>query len=147
MSEHKSFGPKVLLRSEESAGAVALVESVVPPRWEGPPLHHHAFDEGFYVLEGELTFQLGDELKSAKAGELVFAPADAVHTFANLSDAPARYLLVITPGGFERYFERIAAKNAGVEPPAWALEPYPATTVVGPRIPDRSRLPKRENRV
>jgi quercetin dioxygenase-like cupin family protein len=137
MSEHRSFHPKVLLRSEESAGAVGVVESHVPPGWEGPPLHHHPFDEGFYVLEGELTFQLGEELRSATPGDFVFAPADAVHTFANLSDAPARYLIVITPGGFERYFERMAAKNAGVEPPAWALEPYRETVVVGPRIPDR----------
>jgi quercetin dioxygenase-like cupin family protein len=137
MSEHMSFHPKVLLRSEESAGAVGVVESHVPPGWEGPPLHHHPFDEGFYVLEGELTFQLGEELRSATPGDFVFAPADAVHTFANLSDAPARYLIVVTPGGFERYFERRAAKVKGVEPPAWALEPYPETTVVGPRIPDR----------
>ena len=137
MSEHRSFHPKVLLRSEESAGAVGVVESHVSPGWEGPPLHHHPFDEGFYVLEGELTFQLGEELRSATPGDFVFAPADAVHTFANLSDAPARYLIVVTPGGFERYFERRAAKVKGVEPPAWALEPYPETTVVGPRIPDR----------
>ena len=60
-----------------------------------------------------------------------------MHTFASLSDAPARYLIVVTPGGFERYFARRAAKATGVEPPAWALEPYPETTVVGPRIPDR----------
>jgi quercetin dioxygenase-like cupin family protein len=137
MSEHMSFHPKVLLRSEESAGAVGVVESHVPPGWEGPPLHHHPFDEGFYVLEGELTFQLGEELRSATPGDFVFAPADAVHTFANLSDAAARYLIVVTPGGFERYFERRAAKVKGVEPPAWALEPYPETTMVGPRIPDR----------
>jgi len=137
MSEHRLFHPKVLLRSEESEGAVGVVESHVPPGWEGPPLHHHPFDEGFYVLEGELTFQLGEELRSATPGDFVFAPADAVHTFANLSDAPARYLVVVTPGGFERYFERRAAKVKGVEPPAWALEPYPETTVVGPRIPDR----------
>ena len=138
MSEHMSFHPKVLLRSEESAGAVGVVESHVPPGWEGPPLHHHPFDEGFYVLEGELTFQLGEELRSATPGDFVFAPANAVHTFANLSDTPARYLIVITPGGFERYFERRAAQVKGVEPPAWALEPYPETTVVGPRIPDRA---------
>jgi len=138
MSEHRSFQPKVLLRSEESAGAVAVVESLVPPGWEGPPLHHHAFDEGFYVLEGEPTFQLGEELRTATPGDFVFAPAGAVHTLANLSDAPARYLIVITPGGFERYFERMAAKATGVEPPAWALEPYPETIVVGPKIPDRA---------
>ena len=90
MSEHRSFHPKVLLRSEESAGAVGVVEIDVPPGWEGPPLHHHPFDEGFYVLEGELTFQLGEELRSATPGDFVFAPANDVHTFANLSDAPAR---------------------------------------------------------
>ena len=44
---------------------------------------------------------------------------------------------MITPGGFERYFERRAAKVPGVEPAAWALKPDPETTVVGPRIPDR----------
>jgi mannose-6-phosphate isomerase-like protein (cupin superfamily) len=129
--------PDVLLRSEESDGVVSIIDNTVPANWPGPFLHKHDFDEAFYVLEGELTFQLGEEFRSATPGDLVFAPADAVHTFANLSDAPARYLIVITPGGFERYFERMAAKNAGVEPPAWALEPYPETVVVGPRIPDR----------
>jgi quercetin dioxygenase-like cupin family protein len=99
----------------------------VPPRWEGPPLHHHAFDETFHVLEGELTFHLGGELRTAAAGQLAFAPGGEVHTLANLADAPARYLLVITPAGFERYFEGIAARG---DPPG----PVPETIVVGPRI-------------
>jgi quercetin dioxygenase-like cupin family protein len=117
MSEHRSFHPKVLLRSEESAGAVGVVESHVPPGWEGPPLHHHPFDEGFYVLEGELTFQLGEELRSATPGDFVFAPADAVHTFANLSDAPARYLIVVTPGGFEPPRSRASSRPHGRSSP------------------------------
>jgi hypothetical protein len=56
------------------------------------------------------------------------------HTLANPTDAPARYLLVITPSGFERYFDRLAAEAAGVEAPAPALEPYPETIVVGSQI-------------
>jgi hypothetical protein len=64
----------VLLRSEQSAGVVSMIESGSLPDFGGPPLHHHDFDETFYVMEGELTFQLGDELFSAKAGELTFAP-------------------------------------------------------------------------
>jgi hypothetical protein len=64
----------VLLRSEQSAGVVSMIESGSLPDFGGPPLHHHDFDETYYVMEGELTFQLGDELFSAKAGELTFAP-------------------------------------------------------------------------
>src|SRR3954471_4552187 len=131
MSEHRSFVPRVLLRGGQSHGAIAIVEVAVPPRWQGPPLHHHAFDEAFYVLDGELTFQLGNELRTATPGQLVFAPRDAHHTLANLSAAPARYLLVCTPAGFERYFDRLAAEAAGTEPPASAREPYPETVVVG----------------
>jgi hypothetical protein len=56
------------------------------------------------------------------------------HTLANRSGAPARYLLVCTPAGFERYFARMAAKQAGTEPPEWALGPIPVVTRVGPQI-------------
>jgi quercetin dioxygenase-like cupin family protein len=127
MGNHRSIGPRLLLRSEESEGRIALVEIGVPPRWEGPPLHHHAFDEAFHVLEGELTFRLGDELRTAAAGQLAFVPGGRVHTLANLADAPARYLLVITPAGFERYFQGL---RDGGDPPG----PVPETTVVGPPI-------------
>jgi mannose-6-phosphate isomerase-like protein (cupin superfamily) len=125
---------EILVRSEQSDGRIGIVRNTLPGRWSGPPLHHHEFDEAFYVLEGELTFQLGDERRTAGPGELVFAPGGAVHTFANLADAPARYLIACTPGGFERYFARLAAQIRGEQPPAWALADYPQTTVVGPPI-------------
>jgi quercetin dioxygenase-like cupin family protein len=135
-----SNGPprtKVLLHGEESAGQVSVIENTVGAGWEGPPLHHHDFDEAFYVLEGSPTFQLGDELRTAGPGEVVFAPRGAHHTLANLSDAPAHYVLVCTPAGFERYFARLAAEQAGEDPPSWALEPIPEVTRVGPRIGER----------
>ena len=124
-----SFQTRVLLRSEESAGRLGMVVNTVPAGWAGPPLHHHDFDEAFYVLAGPLTFQLGEELRSAGPGALVFAPRGSRHTLANHGAAEARYLLVITPGGFERYFDRMAD-----DPPASAAEPYPETIVVGPQI-------------
>jgi quercetin dioxygenase-like cupin family protein len=123
--------PKVLLRGEESDGQVAIVDLSGGGR---PPLHHHDFDEAFYVLEGELTFQLGDEVFTRGAGELAFAPRGVAHTYANLSGAPARALLVITPAGFERYFARMAAERQGIEPPEWARQPVPEVTTVGPPI-------------
>jgi quercetin dioxygenase-like cupin family protein len=123
--------PKVLLRGEESDGQVAIVDLSGGGR---PPLHHHDFDEAFYVLEGELTFQLRDEVFTRGAGELAFAPRGVAHTYANLSGAPARALLVITPAGFERYFARMAAERQGIEPPEWARQPVPEVTTVGPPI-------------
>ena len=126
--------PRVLLRSEETAGEVSIIALGNSAGRQGPPLHHHDFDEAFYVLEGELTFQLGDELFTRGAGELAFAPRGVAHTYANLSGDDARALLVCTPAGFERYFDRIAAKAAGVDPPPEALGPIPEVTRVGPPI-------------
>jgi quercetin dioxygenase-like cupin family protein len=123
----------VLLRGEEAGGQVSVTEITVPPH-AGPPLHTHDFDEAFYMLEGELIFQVEDELVTKRAGELSFAPRNVVHALANHSDAPARYLLVCTPAGFERHWARVAAEAAGIEPPEWAQQPIPEVTVVGPPI-------------
>jgi quercetin dioxygenase-like cupin family protein len=125
----------VLLRSEETGGHVSVVENVIPAHSPGPPLHMHDFDEAFYLLEGELIFQVEDALVTKGAGELAFAPRNVGHALANHSDAPARYLLVCTPAGFERHFARIAAEAAGLEPPEWALQPIPEVIRVGPQIP------------
>ena len=105
---------EVLLRSEQTAEVLSQIRVTVPAGWPGPPLHHHDFDELFYVLDGELTFQLGDEVFTRRAGEFAFAPRGAHHTFANHSGAEARQLIVCTPAGFERYFARIAAEQQGV---------------------------------
>jgi quercetin dioxygenase-like cupin family protein len=125
----------VLLRSEETGGHVSVVEIVVPPHSAGPPLHTHDFDEAFYVLEGELLFQVDEAFETKGAGELAFAPRNVAHALANRSGAPARYVLVCTPAGFERHWARSAAEAAGVQPPQWALRPVPEVTVVGPPIP------------
>ena len=129
-----NFTTNVLLRSEQTDGRVSVTEIVVPPHSAGPPLHTHDFDEAFYMLEGDLIFQVADELVTKGAGELSFAARNVAHTLANHTDAPARYLLVCTPAGFERHWARIAADAAGVEPPPWALQPIPEVTVVGPPI-------------
>jgi quercetin dioxygenase-like cupin family protein len=123
----------VLLRSEQTGGQLSVTEIVVPPD-SGPPLHTHEFAEAFYMLEGELIFQVEETLTTKHAGELSFAPTGVPHTLANRSDAPARYVLVCTPAGFERHWARLAAEQAGVEPPEWAVQPIPEVTVVGPPI-------------
>ena len=127
--------PKVLLRSEESGGEIAIVELGGGGR---PPLHRHDFDETFYILEGELTFQLDDDVFTRRAGELAFAPRGVAHTYANLSGAPSRALLVITPAGFERYFDRIAARISGTELPPEAAKPIPEVVTLGPPLDEAS---------
>ena len=123
MSHHDTLTAAVLLDSPATAGAVSVIEVALPPRWDGPPLHHHDFDETFHVLEGELTFLIGDEVVTAGPGSTTVAPRGIHHTVANACDEPARYLLVCTPGGFERMFSRLEA-----------MRPYPETTMVGPTV-------------
>jgi mannose-6-phosphate isomerase-like protein (cupin superfamily) len=137
-----TFRTVVLLRSDQTDGVISVIENSVPAGWHGPPLHHHEFDEAFYVLDGELTFQLGDGLATAGPNTLVFAPGNTPHTLANRGEDEARYLLVCTPAGFERYFDRLAADAAGVEPPAEARGPIPETTIDGPRIGEREDAPR-----
>lgn len=126
--------PEVLLHGEETDAIVSATHIVVPPHNAGPPLHAHDFDEAFYVLDGELAFRVDDALMTKGAGELCFASRNAPHTLANHSGAPARYLLICTPAGFERHWARIAAEAAGTEPPPWALQPIQEITVLGPPI-------------
>jgi quercetin dioxygenase-like cupin family protein len=125
---------EVLVRSEQSHGDLAIMENVVRAGFAGPPLHHHAFDETFYVLDGELTFQLEDRVFARGAGQHAFAPRGVPHTYANLSGEDARMLLICTPGGFERYFDMLLARERGAEPPPDTVKDWPEVTVVGPRI-------------
>ncbi len=123
---------KVCLRGNETKGRLAVMENLIGPDWDGPPLHiHPSFDETFYVLEGELTFQLGDERLTRGAEEFCFASGDVPHTYANHSGREARLLLLCTPAGWEAYFDRLIARSAGVEPPN-AREPLPEVTTLGP---------------
>jgi mannose-6-phosphate isomerase-like protein (cupin superfamily) len=128
-------GPiRVLLRGEETGGVVSVVDNDVGAGSPGPFLHTHDVDEAFCVLEGALTFQVGDELVAVGAGDVAFAPRGVPHMFSNRDGGPGRELIICTEAGFERHFARIAAKQAGEEPPAWAQQPSPPVTRVGPRI-------------
>ena len=129
----------VLLRSEQSGGQVSMIEIVIPAHNAGPPLHTHDFDEAFYILEGELIFQVEDELFTKREGELAFAPRNVAHTLANHSEVDARYLLFCAPAGFERHWGRMDAASQGIEPPDWALQPIPEVIVVGPQIAEGPR--------
>ena len=79
------------------------------PRGSGPPLHlHHNEDETFYVLEGEVTVQVGDERIDLNAGDFLFGPRGIAHAYIVRSER-ARMLVTASPGGVEaalRHFGR-----------------------------------------
>jgi quercetin dioxygenase-like cupin family protein len=130
---------RIRLRSLDSAGELGVVELEMTPGSEGPPLHvHPTHSEGFYVLAGLPTFQVGADLVTGGPGTWVFAPRNAAHALANHGSETARLLCVFAPGGFERRFERMLAEQAGLEIAAEIAELAEAersTRVVGPPIP------------
>ncbi len=89
---------------EETGGAFALVEALVLPGGGPPPHIHRREDEAFYVLEGELLFHVDGRDIAAGAGSWVTLARGSLHHFRNLSDRPARMLIVVTPAGLERFF-------------------------------------------
>ena len=99
------FGARLLVEAD----GFSLVEHPIAPRTLAGPSHVHQHeDEYSYVLEGEVGFEVGDEVFSAKAGQLVAKPRGIWHAFWNAGDAPARVLEVISPAGFEHYFAELA---------------------------------------
>jgi len=90
--------------AESTGGAFGLVESLIAPG-AAPPMHvHYDEDEAFYVLDGELTFQCGDETARATRGSFVFLPRGVPHGFVVESDTPVRMLTLLVPGGSEHMF-------------------------------------------
>jgi len=100
------------VRGEQTGGALTALENVIAPG-DGPPLHTHAAeDEAWYVISGELRFQLGEERASAPAGSFVFVPRGTPHCFVNAGAEPARILVLFTPSGMEAFFDRFAELEA-----------------------------------
>lgn len=93
----------------DTAGAFSLFEGLTPPHG-GPPPHLHRWeDETFFVLDGKLEFNVGGQAIEAGPGDSVFCPKDVPHCFRNIGDTAARTLTIVSPAGFERFFERADA--------------------------------------
>jgi mannose-6-phosphate isomerase-like protein (cupin superfamily) len=108
-----SLGVRFMAWAEETGGGFSLVEHPIPPRTLCAPLHRHSNeDEYSFVIEGRMGARLGDEVVYADAGDFVFKPRQQWHTFWNAGDEPARILEVISPGGFEHFFDELAAMQA-----------------------------------
>ena len=84
------------------------MEHALSARAMAAPLHRHLReDEYSYVTEGLVGALLGDDVVIGKPGDLIFKPRNQWHTFWNAGDEPARLLEIISPAGFEQFFDEL----------------------------------------
>ena len=100
---------RILAASESTGGKYGLVDMIEVAAGDMPPLHvHHTHDEGFLLLEGQLSLFLPDCEIALRPGEFVLAPRGIPHTY-QVGDSAARWLVLSTPAGFEGYVADVAA--------------------------------------
>ena len=99
------------LRSADTPGGMMLMDVVLPPGARATRLHvHHQTDEVWYILEGRITFFLGERLAEAGTGSCVVVPRGVLHGLHNASTEAVRYLVMCTPGQLmEGYFRELGA--------------------------------------
>jgi mannose-6-phosphate isomerase-like protein (cupin superfamily) len=95
---------RFLATGEDTDGKYALWEAIVPPGGGPPPHVHSREEEGFYILEGEITLHIGDKRLVTTAGMFANMPVGTPHSFKNESDKPAKMLITVAPAGLEQMF-------------------------------------------
>jgi len=138
---------RFLATGEDTNGKYAVWEAIVPPGGGPPPHVHSREEEGFYILEGEITVHIGDERIVATAGMFANMPVGTPHSFKNASSRPAKMLISVAPAGLEKMFFEV-----GVPVDQGATTALPPTKeelgkilVVAPKYGIEIRLPN-ENR-
>lgn len=89
----------------DQGGSWSLIEYTAPPRSVGPSPHAHAqLDEAYFVLEGRPVFQVGEHIIHARPDLLVVVERGTVHSFMNPEAEPARFLVLLSPAGYEGFW-------------------------------------------
>lgn len=121
---------EVKASSADTGGRYTFVEMTAPAGLQVPLHVHHTEDEGFYVVEGSITVQLGEELIEVGAGEHAYGPHGIPHRFTVGPDG-ARMLWILAPGGFEDFIEEVSVPaETPTVPPAHILPPENAAEIV-----------------
>lgn len=125
----------VLATADTTDGALTVLDQLMPRR-SGPPPHvHERLQEYFYLLEGEIRFQLGTEVQTARTGSLLSVPSNTVHAFAVVSET-ARVLNLYTPAGFTEQISYIAAPATELRLPRDGEQRPPPRTSRTPTSPE-----------
>ncbi len=94
-SPGRSFSPK--LRGGETGGSIMMFEETIPAGTKNTfHLHHHS-DEVAYVLSGEITFKIGDEVTVGGPGGCAFMPRGVPHAWKSTGAETGRVLFLYTP--------------------------------------------------
>ena len=118
-----SIGVRFLLDGDETGGGCASSTSHAAAGGAAPLHRHSREDEYSFVLEGRVGALLGDEVVHGEVGDLIFKPRGQWHTFWNDGSQHARILELISPAGFERYFEEVVELLRQPGPPRRARSP------------------------
>ena len=97
----------------DTTGDYDLMIAETPAKVQGPPPHlHNSFQESFLIIEGEMEFMVNGDTMVVKAGESVDIPPKTLHTFANKSDRPCKWVNIHSPKGFRNFFEQIGVPES-----------------------------------
>ena len=107
-------GIRLLITSDETGGAMSMIETDVAPGG-GPTYHSHSReDETFYVVSGAAEIQIENEIFLCNTGDRVYGPRNIFHTYRNVGGTDLKMIIVYTPAGFEQSFvEQTAMQQAG----------------------------------
>jgi mannose-6-phosphate isomerase-like protein (cupin superfamily) len=97
---------RFLCEAGETNGVWSLME-VTLPHESGPPPHVHEWDEGYFVVEGEVQFTVADRSFTAKVGDFVYTPGGVSHGFIGVSAGPSRVLIFDAPAHAGEFFRRV----------------------------------------
>lgn len=135
---------RFLVTGEDTSGKYASWEAIVPPGGGPPPHVHSREEEGFYILEGEITFSIGEDRIVATAGMFANMPVGTPHSFRNESAKSARMLISVAPAGLEQMFFEIGvpvAQGSTAAPPPTKAE-IDKLLEIAPRYGVEIRLPR-----
>ena len=106
-----AFGALIVVKAaaDETSDRFGLIDETMPPGFETPYHVHHAEDEAFYVLEGEVTFVCDGRTIEGRPGTYVWGPRGVPHGFKVKGDQTARMLLLSIPAGFIDFTREVGA--------------------------------------
>ena len=95
---------RFLATGDETDGKYAMFDAIVPPGGGPPPHIHSREEESFLILEGEITFTVGDKQIVATSGTFANMPVGSLHSFKNATEKPASIIITVAPAGLEKMF-------------------------------------------
>jgi len=134
---------RFLATGEETDGKYAMWEASVPPGGGPPPHVHSREEESFFILEGEITFQVGENRLVAAAGTFANMPVGSLHSFKNTTDKTARMIISVAPAGLEKMFFEVGQPiKVGEQPPPPSQAEIERLLAVAPNYGVEIKVPR-----